>query len=71
MNSLSEKFHRYRPTFAAFASLRLCSGHALREINPIPEKSILAQRRKDAKVEKDQIRSTKSESGPADRNNFK
>ena len=22
MNSLSKKFHRYRPTFAAFASLR-------------------------------------------------
>ena len=22
MNSLSEKFHRYRPTFAALASLR-------------------------------------------------
>ena len=32
MNSLSEKLHRHRPTFAALAPLRLGSGHALGEI---------------------------------------
>ena len=32
MNYLGELIIRFSPTFAAFASLRLCSGHALREI---------------------------------------
>ena len=31
MNYLGEIIHRYYPTFAALASLRRCSGHALRE----------------------------------------
>ena len=32
MNYLKEILHRYSPIFAALASLRLRSGHALREI---------------------------------------